>query len=154
MTTAVQKFDSDTPNWKKRHRQDSSFLPDISSTAATGFVIIQPEDYPSLSIEPASIYIGERTSHHRRFAPHLSILGRTPTIHVSLSLEAADVSSSSTFLQEAEPDQNVWRGVFSPQPRRKVLFSKKIDVRLGDLPRWKPYITIDRRTLEKEEEHE
>ncbi len=154
MTTAIQKFDSDTTNWKKRYRQDSSFFPDISSTAATGFVSIQPDEYSSLSIKLDSIYTGEQTSCHWHSAHHHSILGRTLTIHPILSLDVADVSSSSTYLQEAEPSPNVWRGVFSPQPHRKVLFSKKIDVRLSDLPRWKPYINIDSRTLEKEEENE
>ena len=48
---------------------------------------------------------------------------------------------------EVEEIEAAWRGVFSPLYHPKVLFSQQIEVRTADLPRWKPRITIDRRTL-------
>ena len=53
--------------------------------------------------------------------------------------------------QHEEPDPGAWRGVFHATHRRKVLFSKPVTYRLSKLPRWKPHIVIDRRTLERED---
>jgi hypothetical protein len=53
--------------------------------------------------------------------------------------------------QHEEPDPSAWRGVFHVTHRRKVLFSKRVRYRLDKLPRWKPHIVIDRRTLERED---
>lgn len=53
--------------------------------------------------------------------------------------------------QHAEPEPTVWRGVFSPTYRRKVLFSKPVKFRTSELPRWRPHIVISRHTLEAED---
>lgn len=42
-----------------------------------------------------------------------------------------------------------WRGVFSPPHKPKILFSEPIEIKVASLPRWKPQITIDRRTLDR-----
>jgi hypothetical protein len=42
-----------------------------------------------------------------------------------------------------------WRGVFSPPHKPKILFSELIEIEVTSLPRWKPQITIDRRTLDR-----
>jgi hypothetical protein len=41
------------------------------------------------------------------------------------------------------------RGVFCPKYHRKTLFSQPVTFKTADLPRWKPKIVIDRRTLER-----
>jgi hypothetical protein len=52
----------------------------------------------------------------------------------------------------SEPDPTVWRGVFCLTYTKKVLFSKEVTIRTDDLPRWKPKVIIDRRTLERDDE--
>ena len=54
--------------------------------------------------------------------------------------------------QRPEPDARAWRGVFSPTCRREVLFSQTVKRRTATLPKWKPRITIDRRTLVRSED--
>ena len=54
--------------------------------------------------------------------------------------------------QRPEPDARAWRGVFSPTCRREVLFSQTVKRRTATLPKWKPRITIDRRTLVRAED--
>ncbi len=51
-----------------------------------------------------------------------------------------------------EPEPTTWRGVFAPTHSREVLFSQQVEIRTADLPRWKPHITIGRRTLERDDE--
>ena len=51
---------------------------------------------------------------------------------------------------EAEPE--TWRGVFSPTYKWKALFSQQVKIRTTELPRLKPHIIIDRRTLEGEDD--
>ena len=46
---------------------------------------------------------------------------------------------------------NIWRGVFAPSYRRRILFSQQMDIETSSLERWKPHITIDRRTIERVE---
>lgn len=63
------------------------------------------------------------------------------------NLEIKAKLSQPGLWQHPEPDSSVWRGVFSPLYHPKVLFSQQIEIRTADLPRWKPHITLDRRTL-------
>ncbi|MBW2085180.1 MAG: hypothetical protein JRI54_04025 [Deltaproteobacteria bacterium] len=54
-----------------------------------------------------------------------------------------------TELQQHEKEEPItFRGIFNPPYKRKILFSKRIKIKTADLPRWKPKITIDRRSLE------
>jgi hypothetical protein len=41
---------------------------------------------------------------------------------------------------------------FSVTHKPEVLFSKQVELRTADLPRWKPHITIDRRMIEAEDD--
>lgn len=61
-------------------------------------------------------------------------------------------STTSEPWQGPEPDAKVWRGVFSPPYHCEVLFSKTVELRTADLPKWKPHITIDRRTRTRAED--
>jgi hypothetical protein len=54
--------------------------------------------------------------------------------------------------QRPEPEPQVWRGVFAPAYKWKVLFSQQVTIQTAQLPHLKPYITIDRRTLEGEDD--
>ena len=54
-------------------------------------------------------------------------------------------------VQDADDLTINWPDVFSPKYRRKVLFTKLIEVRTADLPRWKPKNIIGMRTFEEED---
>ena len=70
-----------------------------------------------------------------------------------LDLPGDTGSSTRTSLwQRPESDTKIWRGIFSPPHRREVLFSKTVELRTADLPKWKPHITIDRRTRTRAED--
>lgn len=58
-----------------------------------------------------------------------------------MNVQNLEESSDSSPLYKSEPEPSVWRGVFSPNYHRKVIFSKKIKIKMADLPRWKPYIS-------------
>lgn len=53
---------------------------------------------------------------------------------------------------DTEPAPMVWRGVYSPPYKRQVLFSQEVIIRTASLPRWKPKVIIDRRTLDRSDE--
>jgi hypothetical protein len=63
----------------------------------------------------------------------------------------ASLSTWPTMWYHPEPESRLWRGIFSPPYHRRILFSQEVEIRMTDLPRWRPHITIDRRTLEREE---
>jgi hypothetical protein len=54
--------------------------------------------------------------------------------------------------QQEEPDSEIWRGTFSPEYKRRVIFSQKLSIQTAALPRWKPQIIVDRHTVEGEDE--
>lgn len=53
-----------------------------------------------------------------------------------------------------DPDEEsaVWRGVFSPTYRRKVLLEKRVKIQTAKLPRLQPQITLDLQRLSREED--
>jgi hypothetical protein len=53
---------------------------------------------------------------------------------------------------QPEPEATIWRGVFAPSYQHRVLFSESVEIQTAKLPRWKPRVTIDRRTLERAED--
>jgi hypothetical protein len=53
--------------------------------------------------------------------------------------------------QDADDLTILWPDVFSPRYQRKILFTKPIEIRTADLPRWKPKNIIGMRTFEEEE---
>jgi hypothetical protein len=63
-----------------------------------------------------------------------------------------DPSSWPTLWQQLEPDPSIWRGVFSPPHRWKVLVSEEIDIKTTTFRRLKPGAIVDRRTLAREED--
>jgi hypothetical protein len=62
--------------------------------------------------------------------------------------EAATMTGASTVL--APPERT--RGVFVPGHDRETLFADTHELRTADLPRWRPQITLDRRTLARNED--
>ena len=54
-----------------------------------------------------------------------------------------------------DPDEEsaVWRGVFSPTYRRKVLLEKRVKIQTTKLPRLQPQITLDLQWLAREEDN-
>ena len=62
-----------------------------------------------------------------------------------VTITGADDNITPGDLQWQPPgaEPAAWRGIFSVTYRRKVLFSKSIEIQAGKLRRWKPQITID-----------
>lgn len=144
MTTATGRFSPGTsslnrtaPNWLR-----CKVIPGSTATSATEgdlpFV-------PSLSIMP--FHDGEQ-------APHILVVIRPRNLEEGLegNREAGAGSSLSASWDYHEADSSVWRGIFSPTYPRKELFSQHLEIQTANLPRWKPYITTDRRTLERAED--
>ncbi|MEH2034616.1 MAG: hypothetical protein V7K67_34315 [Nostoc sp.] len=46
----------------------------------------------------------------------------------------------------------IYKGVFSVAHKPEILFSKPIELKTKELPRFKPHITITRRMVESDEE--
>lgn len=67
--------------------------------------------------------------------------------------DVSNVSSLQSPYEHSEPERRMWRGVFSPARHRWVLLSQRLKIRTDELPRLKPHITIDRRTLARAERH-
>ena len=46
------------------------------------------------------------------------------------------------------PESSV-RGFYAPKYKRRVLFSNQVELKISELPRWKPKVIIGKRTLEE-----
>ena len=79
---------------------------------------------------------------------------RAESSHFSCAAEANTAVSSGWLLlrTRSEVDPNTWRGVFAIQHQHRELFSQRVELNLGTLPRWKPQITITRRMLDTDDE--
>jgi len=144
MTTATGKFSSGTSGLSivAPKRPEYRVLPGSTSTSMMeGDLPV----FPSLSIAPPRN--GEQ-------APYILVVvpPRNREEGLESNPEIAAKSSLSASWDYPEADSSVWRGIFSPSYPRKVLFSQQVEIRTANLPRWKPYITIDRRTLERAED--
>ncbi len=49
-------------------------------------------------------------------------------------------------------DERPWRGVFAPEHEREVIFTQELQLRLRELPEWEPYLALDPRWLEDDQE--
>jgi len=58
-------------------------------------------------------------------------------------------SVAETFTAE-EADRSLWRWVFPISGSRKILFSETLELHTAKLRRLKPRVSLDRRTLERE----
>lgn len=63
----------------------------------------------------------------------------------------AEMLATSTR-QETEPPESMWRGVFAVQYERREIFTQRVELRVSELPRWRPQVIIPRRTLEAPDE--
>ena len=59
---------------------------------------------------------------------------------------------ASSVTQQAEPVESTWRGVFSVQHKRTLIFTQVLELRIRDLPRWKPQVFVSRRVREATDE--
>lgn len=64
----------------------------------------------------------------------------------------ASTSPWPAFWRHPEPESAVWRGVFTLPHHRDVLFAQEIDIETSKLPRLKPRIMLDRRTLSRDKD--
>jgi hypothetical protein len=69
----------------------------------------------------------------------------------SLGIGSVDETSDSASLLNA--DQNFetrpWRGIFCISHTEKVIFSQEVELKIAELPHWKPHVTIDLHRLER-----
>ncbi|MBI1928637.1 hypothetical protein HYR99_30890 [Candidatus Poribacteria bacterium] len=88
-------------------------------------------------------------------------IGTVPTKQDSYPMkkdeDLADLAKQEQIPQKLhqeseEPDPIVWRGIFAPTHRRKILFSQRLKICTNQLPKWKPHLTIDRHTLARAED--
>jgi hypothetical protein len=66
--------------------------------------------------------------------------------------ETALERSSSTFNGENEPEVMPQRGTFFLAHGRQTLFTQEVEFRTAELPRWRPHLTIDQRSLDRNNE--
>jgi len=139
MTATIGDFYSGTSD-RVINRPKSHFYRTLTGSTASIELTGELPDSPSLSMLPPRN--GEQ-------GPPLLVLAYYETLEGGLqgNPEIKAKLSRSDLWQHPEPDSSVWRGVFSPLYHPKVLFSEQLEVRTADLPRWKPRIIIDRRTL-------
>src|SRR5712691_3532575 len=139
MTATVGDFHSGTSD-RVINQPKSRFYRTLTGSTASTELTGELPDSPSLSMLPPRN--GEQ-------GPPLVVLVYYGTLEGGLegNPEITAKLSQPGLWQHPEPDSSVWRGVFSPLYHPKVLFSEQIEVRTADLPRWKPRITIDGRTL-------
>jgi hypothetical protein len=136
-TTTVGSLDSGTSDWGWTARRSRIFRVPASSTAGTELVTGELPEYQSPSMVPPRN--GEQTLSLLMLWIRQSEPEGAPEIRAVLS--------TPTLVPHPEPDPRIWRGVFSPSYHFEVLFSQQVEVRTAELPRWRPRITIDRRTL-------
>jgi hypothetical protein len=72
-----------------------------------------------------------------------------PTSYLLTNLPRSQSKLQDFDLGEEEP---IWRGVFPRSHSTKVLFSKEIDIKVDELPPWKPHVVIDSYRLEDDDE--
>ena len=139
MTTTVTNYPSEASS-RMKTRSMPSFYPLglTGATAGTGITGASP-DFPSPSM-----------THKRPPQAWVVYLPRNGELENPSEIVAKIVWPD--VQEQSEPDATAWRGVFAPSYNWKVLFSKPIELRAGKLPRWKPQVTIDRRTLERAED--
>jgi hypothetical protein len=85
------------------------------------------------------------------YAPSTAIETKKP-VELSVEKSVAPLHRRSAPPQRPEAEPETWRGVFSPTYKWKPLFSQQIKIRTTELPRLKPHVTIDRRTIEGEDD--
>ena len=66
----------------------------------------------------------------------------------------AHLPRSKSKLQDSElgEEKAIWRGVFPLSNSKKVLFSETFEIKIDELPVWKPNIVIDSYRLEDDDE--
>ncbi|MEQ8756732.1 MAG: hypothetical protein RID09_24880 [Coleofasciculus sp. G1-WW12-02] len=72
-----------------------------------------------------------------------------PKHYLATSIPRAKSKVQDLDLGEEEP---IWRGIFPLSRSTKVLCSKEIDVKVDELPAWKPHVVIDSYRLEDDDE--
>jgi hypothetical protein len=75
----------------------------------------------------------------------------TARIVLSEVAEELSIESVTTKVDCATPDAERRRGVFAPEHTREILFTDVTELRVAELPRWRPRVTIDRRSLARDD---
>lgn len=136
------------------------------SPRLTGFasVFLPPQPYELRTIEEQSkelrsddIAVHDRTrsiaGQNVGFVQPLSSTRRGRFLS-SLRSFSAHLPQPQSKLQDSElgEEQSSWRGVFPLLNSTKVLFSENIEIKVNELPAWKPNVVIDSYRLEDNDE--
>lgn len=63
----------------------------------------------------------------------------------------ASFLTSTDVWSNDEHDEHVRRGVYTHTYKRKILFTKALEMKISELPRWKPSVIIGKRNFEEED---
>jgi hypothetical protein len=97
------------------------------------------------------------SSHSARHSAWFAHTVRPPSCHILFAEAPVTISSVGIQAQSGgttiadEPERMSERGVFAPHHSREIIFSQTVSTPTIGLRRWKPRISLDRRTLERED---
>lgn len=81
------------------------------------------------------------------------ILGNFPeSVIPRLPPKQQEIKANKESESESDEIEPFWRGVFALPSSSEVLFSKRIQIKLDELPSWEPYIAIDSYRFDGENE--
>jgi hypothetical protein len=79
-------------------------------------------------------------------------LSRSLVEELPPDFECAVERLSSTSNRDNEPAVLPQRGTFFLAHKRQPLFTQEVELRTAELPRWRPHLTIDQRTFDRNNE--
>jgi hypothetical protein len=82
----------------------------------------------------------------------LKTLSRSLVEELTPDFESAVDRSSSASNRENEAEVLPQRGTFFLAHKRQTLFTHAVELRTAELPRWRPHLAIDQRTLNRNNE--
>ena len=82
-----------------------------------------------------------------------AIVLESPEEHLGFTagVDTATTGLGSEMWEQAEAQESIWRGIYSPSYKKKVLFSKTLTFKTSELPRWKPKAIIGKRNFEDDD---
>lgn len=131
--------------------------------SATIFLPPQPYELRTIEDQSKELRSGDIAVHdlthsiarqNVSFAQPLSSSRRGRFLSSLLHSSSVHLPQPKSKLQDSElgEGQAIWRGVFPLSNSTKVLFSENIEIKVDELPVWKPNVVIDSYRLEDDDE--
>jgi hypothetical protein len=150
MNTTVGHYETEAPERKQKGAKEYFYRRELIDPTAGTEVYVSTPEYQSLSMRPPQIQ--ERSSAIVRYLAGFA--HEAITEHRRCTLVTTDFLIWLPLGQHMETEEEVEGGVFAPQRERRTLFSKRVRLRLSDLPHREPRVTITARMLAVEEEED